>query len=385
MDVRGASWADIDNDGDLDLFMAESSGHSSIYRNMKKGVFSMMSSALRTSSGAAIPQNSLGGIWLDFNKDGMIDLFVVRDGQPNSLYQNHGILQFIDVAATAGVQFQGAGRSAIAADFNGDGYDDLYLVNYQQRNKLYVNLKNGKFKDASAGSGANLSDSFTQVIAADYDDDQDLDLFLINEQGPCVLLKNNGKGKFQNVTGISNLGAAKNATSATFADFNGDGHEDLIVLTKTAKNLFFLNSGTDRFKKVNNVDLNSAQMPSSVSTADFNADGSPDAFLGDLLGALNSLYQRTGASTNWIAMDLEGTLSNRSAIGAKIIVHAGSVTEYKVVSSGNGQNQSGLSVNFGIGTATTIDSIQIVWPSGTTQSMQNVPANQNLHIIEAPQ
>jgi len=382
MDVRGASWADIDNDGDLDLFVAESTGHSSIYKNTMEGVFSMVGSALRSSTERAEQQSSNAGIWFDFNKDGLIDLFVVRDGAANSLYKNIGLLRFVDVASTAGVQFQGAGRSAVAADFNGDGYDDLYVVNSQQPNKLYLNLKNGTFKDASAGSGANLSDSFTQAIAADYDGDQDLDLFVINHEGPCALLKNNGKAKFQNVTGIANLGLAKNATSATFEDFDGDGHEDLIVLGNNAKNLIFLNNGLGKFKKVNKIDLNSAQTPSSISAADFNSDGIPDAFIGDASGQNNSLYERTGESKNWITIVLEGTASNRAAIGAKVVVHVGLLTEFKVVSGGNGQNQGSLPLEFGLGTATTIDSIQIVWPSGVMQMLANVPANQILRVKE---
>jgi hypothetical protein len=246
------------------------------------------------------------------------------------------------------------------------------------RNKLYLNLIDGTFRDASAGSGANLSDSFTQVIAADYDGDQDLDLFLINHEGPCVLLKNNGKTKFQNVTAVSNLGSAKNATSAAFQDFNGDGYEDLIVLGNNAKNPVFINNGLGKFKKGKHIDLNSAQTPSSISFPDFNDDGSPDAFIGDASGQNSSLYERAGESVNWITVVLEGTTSNRSAIGAKVVVHVGLLMELKVVSGGNGQNQSSLPLEFGLGAATTVDSIQIVWPSGMTQMLANVPANQTL-------
>src|SRR5262249_37869197 len=124
-----------------------------------------------------------GGIFLDFNNDGRIDIFVVKDGSPNQLFKNTGIFQFVNVAGSAGVATAGPGRSAVAADFNNDGFQDLYVVYFNKPNKLFLNNKNETFRDASKASGVNFSGGSVQAAVTDFDGDGDLDLFVVNNKG----------------------------------------------------------------------------------------------------------------------------------------------------------------------------------------------------------
>jgi hypothetical protein len=182
------------------------------------------------------------------------------------------------------------------------------------------------------------------------------------------------------------LKSIKKGVAAAFADYDSDADEDLVMAQINGPNFLFRNNGQGRFSKVKNIDLNNPDNPTGIAIGDFNNDGLPDIAIADgddSQGNGDSLYENTGGGdSNYLTLVLEGTSSNRSAIGAKAVVQTGLLFQAKTVTSGSSQNQESLPLEFGLGPATFADTIQISWPSGTVQTLQNVQANQILRVTE---
>ncbi len=382
-DARGVTWADVDNDGDLDVFIANFNAPSAVMKN-NNGVFANQGTALGIFATDNTPK-SRGGIWLDFNNDGLLDIFVVKDGAPNQLFKNVGTFRFANVASTAKVNFTGPGRGVVSADFNNDGFQDLYVLNFQRPNKLYLNNGNETFRDATASAGVGFSGASQNVSAVDYDGDEDIDLFVVNSNGPSLLFRNQGNGKFQNVAAAAGLAGPKKGRSASFADYDHDGDLDVIITQVEGQNKLFSNVGGGRFNPITNVDLSNADDPSSSGGGDTDNDGDVDVAIGDSDGGSDSgdsVYQNTGGgNNNWILLTLQGTISNRSAIGAKVIVRTGVILQAAVVTAGNGNNQDTLPLEFGLGSATT-SQIIVIWPNGREQILNDVAGNRKVTITE---
>lgn len=385
-DSRGVTWGDLDNDGDLDVFISNFNSPSTVLKNNNKNVFVPPSGGISPGLFASdVNTNATGGIFIDFNNDKLLDIFVLKDGESNQLFKNLGLFHFANVASQAGVAFKGPGRSVVAADFNDDGFPDLYVANFKRPNKLYINNKNETFRDASVSANVAFSGASRQVAAVDFDGDGDLDIFVVNSEGPSVLFKNLGNLKFQNVSGSAGLAGPKKGSSATWSDFNHDGRLDVILTQRPGENVLFKNNGNGRFIQVKNVDLSGSDNPSAVVNGDSDNDSDSDVAIGDEDSGANSgdsVYQNTGGGgNNFLVLTLQGTRSNATAIGAKVVVRAGALIQAQLVSAGDGKNQSSLPLNFGLGGATTAQVI-IAWPSGLVETRDNVAANQKLKIVE---
>lgn len=382
---QGASWADVDNDGDLDLAIFNASGPPVLLKN-NHFVFSIVSGGpglIATDAFDTAPPE--GGIWLDFNNDGNVDLFVVRNGAPDQLFKSTGLFHFTDVSAAAHVNFNGPGRACVAGDINGDGYPDIYVVNENAPNKLYLNNKNETFREAGVGAGVAFNGDSQEADLSDYDGDGDLDLFVVNGDGPSVLYENLGQARFQDVSSSSGIQGPQNGKSATFNDVDNDGDQDLILVQSPGSKFLFKNLGNGKFTPVSNVDLADSGDPDSATSGDSDNDGQNDAVVGDSGNqspTSNTLYQNTGDGTShYLTLVLVGTESNKSAIGATVVLRAGLILQAQQVSSGNGQNENSLPLEFGLGPNTTA-SLIIQWPSGKVQNMSNVAADQTLTITE---
>lgn len=384
--ANGASWADIDNDGDLDVFIANATGPATLLLN-NHGVFQDISNKLQQTGGAGLEDSGISraGIWVDINNDRDIDLLVVKDGGPNQLFLKKG-LEFTNIASSAGLAAVSTGRSAVAFDVNQDGFEDLYVVNFGHPNKLYLNNKNKTFSDISASAGVGFTGGSVQAATDDYDRDKDADLFVVNNTGSSILYKNLGNSKFAIATPAP-LKSPKKGIAAAFVDIDQDGNADLVLAQTVGGNKLFQNMGNGEFSVVKNVDLSNPHNPTGITIGDFNGDGLPDIAIGD--GGTtqehgDSLYQNTGGGgTNFLQLTLVGTSSNRAAIGARVIVQTGLTYQAKEVSSGNGQSQESLPLDFGLGVAELVDTIQIYWPGGAVQTLTNVNANQKLTVTQS--
>ena len=380
----GAAWADFDNDGDPDLVVFTTLDQVIFLKNTN-GTFTVTSKPVYLSPGGLNTGTIQGGIWLDFNNDGKVDAYVIKDGAPNQLYKNQGNGHFEDVAAAAHVNVSGPARSAVAADFNGDGFADLYIVNFHAKNKLLINNGNGTFRTTSAAPFVGAS---VQAIVGDYNNDKRLDILVVNNGGPSALFKNmgndaSGNPKFVKVNvGIS---GATHGRTAAFGDFNNDGFLDLVLVQSPGGNIMFRNKGNGTFSPVATVNLNNPQNPTSITTGDFDNDGLVDIMIGDgdsTQTGGDSLFKNNSNKNHWLEITLQGTTSNRSAIGAIVLTSNGNTFQERIVSGGNGQNQDSLVIHFGLGTNTKVDELDIFWPGGVPQRCLNVNANRKVVVTE---
>lgn len=383
-DARGASWADIDNDGDLDVFIANRIDNPTLLLN-NHGVFSDISGKLLSSIAPTAVGTTQAGIWVDINNDKDIDLLIVKDGAANQLFKKKG-LDFTNIATAAGIADTSSGRSAVAFDANADGFQDLFVVNFNHPNKLYLNKGNETFSDISASAGVAFSGGSVQAAVADYDRDKDTDLFVVNNNGSSILYRNAGNLKFSVATpGV--VKSPKKGIAAAFADVDSDGNDDLVLAQTAGGNKLFRNKGKGQFEIVSDIDLNNPDNPTGITIGDFNNDGLPDIALGDGDDSQDrgdSLYQNSGGGgNNFVILTLVGGASNKAAIGARVIVQTGLTFQAKEVTAGNGQNEESLPLEFGIGVAPSIDVIQIFWPgSATPQILKNIKANSKVKVIQ---
>ncbi|PWT89343.1 MAG: hypothetical protein C5B54_09075 [Acidobacteria bacterium] len=383
--ATGASWADIDNNGFPDVFISNHNDPPKLLLN-QNGVFKDITSRIKRPSEIQSSGPSVGGIFIDINNDKLIDLYIINEGAPNQLFKHTGATQFTDISSSAHLNYNGPGRSAVAADFNGDGYQDLYLVNVKAPNKLYLNNKDGTFTDIATAAGVDYNGATVSTAAADINHDQKPDLLVVDNENSSFLYKNLGNLKFQKVI-PGPLKSAKHGVAGAFADYDLDTNVDLVLAQeKGAPNLLLRNTGNGGFIRVTGVDLSRPDDPGGICIGDFNNDGLPDIMIGNGIPGQNggdSLYENTGGGTNnYLALVLEGSSSNRSGIGATVLIQTGQIYQQQSVSGGNGQSQNSLPLNFGLGSSSIVDTVRIVWPDGKTQSLNQVNVNQILKVKE---
>jgi hypothetical protein len=414
----GAIAADFDNDGLTDLLVTYY-GHVTLYRNKGNGTFEDVTA----KAGLDVKGWAIGAAWLDYDKDGCVDLFVGRyvkfdptyrsyyaadnypgpldyEGDTNLLFHNtcHGT--FVDVSAKSGIsKFKGRAMGVTAADFDGDGYPDIYVANDKTENFLFHNLRNGTFEEIALDAGAAFgqngeSTSAMGPVFFDFDGSGRAGLW-VSDSKYNRLLSNSGKLPFTDVTqqaGISQLAAQYTSWGTGAFDFDNDGRTDLMIFHGGLIHLvpqehsIFRNLGGGKFQDVS-ADAGPYFATKSVARgacfADYTNDGKVDAFLVNL-GAKGVLLKNTSPSTgHWLTIALAGVKSNRDGIGAKVEVEAGGSKQWAERVAGSGYlSQNDGRLHFGLGANAKVDRITVTWPSGTRQVVQGVAANQAITITE---
>jgi hypothetical protein len=406
----GAAIADYNNDGNLDLLVA-AGGASDVaespvlYQGHGDGTLTPSSISVNTPSGFF-----WAATWADYDNDGFADLFITDEGNSqstggkNMLLHNEGNGSFSRVSSGTIVNDITASRCALWADYDNDGLMDLLVINGAPRNNpLYHNDGHGAFTRVLTNaiatdqwpSGAN------HAAWGDYDNDGLLDLFVTGADGTARLYHNNGNGSFTNVTSIPmvslGLPAGATANGAAWGDYDNDGYLDLVVTCIGAPTLLFHNNGDGTFTKILTgsevSDGGSGIYTATCSWVDYDNDGFLDLFLTrNTQGAYlisNLLYHNDGNTNAWLEVKLVGSVSNRSAIGAKVRVRAtiGGKTFWQMreINTGGGWDVVPLVAHFGLGNATNIEVIRIEWPSGTVQELDNRAPRQILTVTEPPQ
>ena len=425
----GAAAADYDNDGHVDLFVAGvRSNH--LYRNLGNGKFEDVTAKAGIKSGAW----AITGGWLDYNNDGLPDLFLVNylqwspekapfcgdpvnkvraychpkhfGGLPNALYRNRGNGTFEDVSVKSGIAAHvGKGMSIGLADYDQDGFTDVFITNDKIPNFLFHNLGNGKFAEVALEAGVALADHARAVSAMgadfrDYDNDGLPDIAFAALAGEWFpLFRNTGKGRFRDWTSrsrLAQLSVLRSGWSPLLYDFNNDGAKDLFVSgahvsdnveyfepTKyKLSNFLFAGAGDGTFHDVSGeagADFQTPRPHRGAAAADFNNDGKLDVVVSSL-GEPAELWENVSPGENsWLILRLQGTRSNSDGIGARI--RAGG--QHNHVSVNAGYASSGqFGVHFGLGGARAVDRIEIRWPSGVEQVLTGVPVDQVLQVRE---
>ncbi len=397
----GATFADFDNDGDLDAYVTNWYGQTNgLFSNDGNGTLTLLGVANIPQSGTYCETAS----WGDFDNDGNLDLFATNsDGnKKNLLFHNDGTGVFNSIDTGQVVNEADLSRNVDWLDIDNDGDQDLLVSNEaNQANDLYLNGGLGYFEKQTGTALVTASKSSMSFSAGDIDNDGDLDLFFANagyfqEQDNQLYRNENGVFEEDDVSILGMDGGC--SYSSTFGDYDNDGDLDLFVsngfCNSNLENYLYENDGTGNFQKVTDAlpDL-SAVCSYGAAWGDLNNDGFLDLVMANCKNSSstaqqnNDVYINNGNQNNWIQINLIGSVSNRSAIGAKIsltaIIDGEEVTQLRTISAQTGySSQNSLRAHFGLGDAAVISEINVQWPSGIETTQSEIDANQTITIEE---
>ncbi len=369
-----AAWADYDNDGDPDVYVTNADEPNVLFRNEGGGVFA-------GQSGGALgdPGRSRGVSWVDHDLDGDLDLYVANENGANRLLRNDGSDVFVD--ATTGPEGDTLGSQAgVWGDYDNDGDPDLYITNAGSANRLLRNDGEGVLVDVTSGPLGDTGFSFGAAWG-DHDNDGDLDLYVCNFLTASKLFRNDGAGSFAALT-AGPLGDTGNDIGVAWADHDSDGDLDLYLTSENTGNRLLENVGSDTFVDSGTAPASNGGRSRGVAWGDFDDDGDVDLYLVNTDRA-SRLLRNESLVNHWLRVDLEGTESNRSGIGARVRVVAGGVSQIREIASGSGYlSQNSLTAEFGLGALTVVDSVIVHWPSGIVQKMTDLDVRQRAQIVE---
>jgi len=404
----GNCWADVDNDGDLDVFASGSA--PSFYLNNGDGEFTRQ---VNSTAFGITDLRSWACAWADYDQDSFVDLVLTHPrgflGTPqisNLLFKNNQDGTFTNIQSTPITMGLAPYTVPSWSDFDLDGDMDLFIGSGPASSSrgpdfLYKNLLSesgsATFERIDEGPIATTVRDGQVINWIDYDNDGDLDAFITNWGGNlggglADELYRNDVGTFTRITSQSLVNDNFVSLASVWGDFDNDTDLDVFIADGSGgrTNRFFLNNGDGTFSRLNISPFNSDINVSWGATAgDYDNDGDLDLYVANAQnGSANFLYRNDlGNSNNWIKIKLIGTLSNRSAIGARVRIQTSEgeqvIHQLREVSSQNSFNgHNSLVVHAGLGAASLIDSLHIEWPSGETEKYTDVDANQFLVITE---
>jgi hypothetical protein len=408
---------DYNNDGHLDILVLrggwETPQRKSLLRNNGDGTFTDVT----VESGLAkAPTGTQAAVWTDVDNDGFLDLFVGNENGPAQLFHNNRNGTFDDIAEKAGVARRGFNKGVTAADYDNDGWPDLYVSNLGGTNFLYRNNRNGTFSEFGRAAGAPGPGQGFPTWFFDYDNDGFQDLFVgsfvtsVDEAARAYLrlprngnslklYRNLGDGSFQDVTRQAGLDKALMVMGANFGDIDNDGFLDMYLGTgnpsyaSLVPSLLLRNRGGQSFVDVTaSSGTGELHKGHGVAFADLDHDGDQDIVFevgGATPGDAHALrlFENPGHGRDWLALDLVGVKTNRAAIGARITVtvegEGGRRVVHRSVGSGGSFGASPLQQQIGLGAGAQRVDLEIWWPtSNTRQRFSNVGKNRFLEITE---
>ena len=431
----GVAVGDYNNDGFPDVLIT-CVGQNRLFQNTGKGTFVDVT---RKSGLFGRQAFSTSATWFDYDRDGLLDLFVCNyvnwspehdvfcslDGKQKSyctpeayrgetcwLLRNRGDGTFEDATAASGV-FDASSKSLGVAllDFDQDGWPDLLVANDTQPNKLYKNLRNGKFKDVAVEAGIAFSPDGKAragmgVAIGDFENAGRAGIAITNFDNEMIGVYRAGKtGGYEEISLASGIGAASKTTlgfGCAFLDVDLDGRLDLAVanghIDETVRNIrgnvgyaqapqLFLNSGGGKFRDVapeTGGDFATAKVGRGLAVADFDRDGDLDLLVTTNNGPAYLYRNDQSAGHRAIRFHLRGTKSNRDAIGATVRLYNGSEMQVRTVEGGSSYlSQSELPVTFGLGGRDRVEKVVVDWPGGGTQEFKNLTSGKAYQLSES--
>ena len=434
----GVAAADFDNDGWTDLYVT-GINHNILYRNNHDGTFTDVTKKAGVSgvNSAGKKLLSVSAAWIDYDNDGRLDLFVTNyldwspetskvcglpgkrlscppslyPGEPNILYHNNGDGTFTDVSKATGIADQiGKGMGVAVADYDADGWMDIFVANDNQRNFLFKNRRGKGFDEVGVEAGVAYTEDGIPVSSMgvdfrDYRNDGRPGIFITALGGETFpLYRNEGNDLFSMETYPANIGFSTYKMSgwgAGIVDLNNDGYKDLFSANSHVSenadidpqqhylqtNAIFENMKDNTFQDVSahagpGLSLRAAHR--GAAFGDLNNDGKVDIVVSVIAGHAELLYNTTANGNHWLLIQTIGTKSNRDGIGTqiKLTSQSGSVQFNQVTTAGSYASSSDKRVHFGLGGDTLVKEITLRWPSGTVQTLHNVKADQILKVTE---
>jgi hypothetical protein len=441
IDVRtfgmGVAAGDFDNDGWVDLYRT-GLDRAFMLRNNGNGTFSDVTEKAGTADrgGWSVP-----AAFVDFDRDGWLDLFVGNyliysiaadldclsvsgqsdycppnsyRAQPSKLFRNRGNGTFEDVTTRAltGGAF-GPALGVSTADFDGDGWIDIYVGNDGQANQLWMNQRNGTFKDAAflagaAVSGGGNAEASMGIDAGDFDNDGDEDLFITNWMAQMnVIYVNDGRAAFEDRRGAAGLGPpslAKTGFGTAWFDYDNDSWLDLLTVNGSVaiieaqarskdpfplkmRNQLYRNLGNGRFEDVSaraGKAFTVSEVGRGAGFGDLDNDGDTDVVIGNAAGPAHLLMNEIGSRNHWLGLRLVGGAAKRDLLGAKVIVirSDGATLTRRARSDGSYASANDPRVLVGLGSAVDRPRVRVQWPDGKTEEWADVPIDRYTTLVE---
>jgi hypothetical protein len=432
----GVAAGDFDNNGWIDVYITNV-GRNQLFRNNGDGTFTDVSK----HSGTDEPGWSVSAAWVDYDRDGWLDLFVgnyvnystdanvqcrnmagmpdycapfVYSPQPSHLFHNRRDGTFADVTAAAGMSREfGPALGVSTADFNGDGWIDIYVANDLQANQLWTNQRDGTFKNTALLAGAAFGPngepkSSMGVDAGDFDNDSDEDLFITELSGQGAdLYVNDGSGLFSDETAASGLRAATlpyTGFGTAWFDFDNDGWLDILTVNGAVMRIeamgragdpfpfgqrkqLFRNLGGGRFEDVTTragAVFAQSSVGRGAAFGDLDNDGDSDVFVGNTNGPVELLSNEIGSRSHWIGLRLAGGQPPRDMVGARVAVtrEDGSTLWRRTRADGSYASSNDPRVLAGLGPSAGAVRVQVVWPDGRSEEWRGVPADRYTTLIQ---
>lgn len=409
--TTGCVFGDFDNDGNLDLFIVSVDGINPdlLYKNLGSASGFSFQSISGAQSGITDNITRKRGVsLLDYNRDGLLDIYV-NSSANDFLYKNLGSFQFQNVSSSVGINETGLEIGVVPTDINNDGWIDIFTGNRSSvSNKLYLNDRTGNFSEISSSAGINATGLGMGVISFDYDNDLDMDLYWTtwpHAPGttppppfqPNAFYQNQGNLTFLDKTVETGTEDTSGwGISCNVGDIDNDRFEDFFVSNgfdpSSTQSILFKNINGTSFQDITNSVFGDITWDArGVAFADYDNDGDQDVILTGGPGVDTKLWRNDSTnSNNWVTLDLEGVIdiakdlnSTINAIGARVEITAGGVTTAKEVSGGAGRGSfNSLPLEFGLGSATSIDNVTVRWPDGKFEDFTNININQTNQIKE---
>ena len=431
---HGCAVGDYNNDGQLDLYVTNY-GTNRLYRNNGDGTFAEVAESV----GVTEPRWSTSCAFADYDRDGNLDLYVVNYivfdinenpwcglrekgiraycepdnfiAQSDTLYRNNGDGTFTDATQTAGIyNTTGKGLGVVWGDYNNDGAADIYVANDSTENLFYRNNGDGTFEEVGFMVGVALSENGAAengmgTTFGDWNNDGWFDLTVTNyAQQTNTLYHNDADGFFTDATTTTKTAQRTYpylGWATAFIDYDNDGYQDLFVAnghlhenlaelgqegTYGQRNLLFRNNSNGTFTEISETlgpGMKLTDVSRGATFADYDLDGDIDIVVTNSNTAPRLLRNDGGNRKNWLQIRLTATNGSTDAIGARVKITTGTLTQTREVRSGDGYlSQQDLTLHFGIGDSEQVDSIEVQWQSGAKQLIGSVPANQVLSLEE---
>ncbi len=416
----GVTVGDYNNDGYPDLYLSNY-GPNVLLKNNGDGTFTDVTK--RAKVGGGQNEFSVGAVWLDYDNDGFLDLYVgnylnydpqykyyyapdgfpgplAYDSQPDVLYHNKGDGTFEDVTKSMGiVDVDGRAMGVGAVDYDDDGFVDIYVANDHSLNYLWHNDGGKGFTDRGTMSGTAFGQAGESTVSmsvdfADYNGDGLIDIFLSDDKY-CSLYENLGNGIFSDKSYPSGIAMAAGqfvGWSSSFIDYDNDGDVDIYKTNGQLKHLYgqedqlFENIGDGKFKDVSTERgkyFEKKLVGRGACFGDYDNDGDIDGYIVNLNDRGAFLRNNKGNQYNWLTLNLIGTTSNRDGIGSRVKVTSGGMVQTAQKKSTTGYlSQNDPRMHFGLAKNEMVERIEIKWPSGKLQVLENIKANQILTVKE---
>lgn len=393
----GVSWGDYDNDGDPDIFFTHRT-KVQLFRNEGNGTFTNITaqSGIQGKNGCS----NTGATWFDYNNDSFLDIYISdwNGCSSSTLYKNNGDGTFTDVTEATNIKTTGLRHSyaPMPYDFNKDGWLDLYVsVDFNNPNHLFINNNGNTFTEEASIFGVNTFPNDMGVAIADYDKDGLFDIFItaINNN---FLLTNNGNGSFTDLAEEKFVKNSQWGWGTKFADFDHDGDEDLIVVNGfeisvgSQRNVYYENiieNNNQFFSEENSQGLDETTISVEALDFDYDNDGDLDLFISNSDGPSffyknTSFYKAINERFKWFKVQLQGTISNRDAVGTTITITTNDDTLKRYYSGVGFLGQSIKPVHFGLKNANEIKELKIEWPSGHIDVYIDLDVNTFIRAVE---